>query len=88
MQFMVSFHYPPGTDRAAIGQLVPAEQARVGELRRQGVIDNLYLSADRQRGWLVFNAADATALDELLHSLPLHPFMQTDIAELRVVEGV
>ncbi|CAA9455349.1 MAG: hypothetical protein AVDCRST_MAG01-01-5119 [uncultured Rubrobacteraceae bacterium] len=71
MRFMVSFVYRDGTTGEDIQPLVPDEQARVKELREQGIVEELFLAADRSRGWFVMQGESEDAVREATASLPL-----------------
>lgn len=62
MRVMVSFVYREGTTGEDIQPLVPDEQARVKELREQGVVEELFLAADRSRGWFVMRGESEEAI--------------------------
>jgi len=71
---MVHFQFNPA-DAAKIAPLIPAEQARIGELREAGTVEALYLAGNRAQGWLVLQGESEAAIAEALASLPLHPYM-------------
>jgi muconolactone delta-isomerase len=85
MQFMASISF----DIARLGEvehLLLAEQARVRELRQQGVLDALYVSdgSGTPTGlWLVFNGDSRDSVQKVIESLPLYPYMQLDLTPLR-----
>jgi len=74
MRMMVHFRFDP-TDAAKVAPLIPAEQARIGELREAGTLEALYLAGDRAQGWLVLQGENEAAITDALASLPLHPYM-------------
>jgi muconolactone delta-isomerase len=74
MRFMVSFAYRDGVSGEDIQALVPEEQARVKALREEGVVEELYLAADRSRGWFVMQGESEEAVEQATASLPLSRF--------------
>ena len=62
--------------------LIPAEQARVKELKEQGTIEALYVAADQSGAWMIWNVDSKEALDQHHHTLPLHPYMKSEITVL------
>jgi len=74
MRFMVSFVYRDGVSGEDIQALVPEEQARVKALREEGVVEELYLAADRSRGWFVMQGESEEAIERATASLPLSGF--------------
>ncbi len=81
MRFLVvsRFKGPPTAEALA---LLPEETARGLELDAQGVREALYLAADQSASYQVLRAADASALDTVLQSLPLTPFVEHTITPL------
>ncbi len=82
MKMMVHFRFDPA-DAATIAPLIPAEQARIGELREAGTVEALYLAGNRAQGWLVLQGENEDAIAEALASLPLHPYMTVTSTPLR-----
>lgn len=85
IRFMVQLTFIPDP---AIPSLLPAEQARVGELVAQGTIQALYLAADSSRGWLVMAGDTQAQVDEAIASLPLHPYMRAELVEISPYDPV
>lgn len=82
MRVMVSFVYKDGTTGEDIQPLVPDERARVGELREQGVVEELFLAADRSRGWFVMRGESEDDVWEATASLPLFRFWEVTNTEI------
>ena len=82
MRFMVGFVYRDGTTGEDIQPLVPDEQARVRELREQGVVEDLFLAADRSRGWFVMRGGSEDDVREATASLPLSRFWEVTHTEI------
>jgi muconolactone delta-isomerase len=62
--------------------LFPAEQARVAELRAQGILVNLYIAADYSKAWLICEGDSQEAVEKALESLPLHRFLNVEVTPL------
>ena len=81
MRFLTTetFKAPPTADVQAV---IPAEQARVKELTKQGLIAAVYVAADLSGAWIVWNVESQAALEEAHSTLPLHPFLNSEITVL------
>ena len=81
MRFLTkeTFKAPPTAEVQAI---LPAEQAKVKELTEQGLIDAVYVAADRSGAWMVWNVDSQAALEEAHNTLPLHPYLNSEITAL------
>lgn len=89
MQFMASISLDTAR-RDEIEQALPFEQVRVRELQQQGVLNALYVpdgSGAPAGLWAVFNGTSRAAVQTVLESLPLYPYMQVDLTPLRSLEG-
>lgn len=62
--------------------LIPAEVARGEELDRQGVRTGLYVAADFSRAWQVYELPSAEAVERVLATFPLHPYVEETITPL------
>jgi hypothetical protein len=81
MRFMVPFH-SIGTPEQLM-PLVPAEMARVAELRSEGIIESLELASAGGRGWLLMAAPNEAGIRRALDSLPMAPLLQFEVVVLR-----
>ncbi len=81
MRFLTkeTFKAPP---TAEVQALMPAELAKVKELTEQGLISAFYIAADRSGAWMVWNVDSQAALEEAHSTLPLHPYLDSEITEL------
>ena len=83
-RFMVTVtHAKPVDDQ--FKSLIPAEGARLAELKRLGVLLASHLSPPQAHPWrafLHFRETDATAVQHHLNTLPLAPWLGFDITEL------
>jgi hypothetical protein len=83
MRYMVTlgFDIKPG-EKAEAMALVPREQAHVAELRERGIVEVMYLSADRAHVWLVMHGESQAAVERELSGFPLFRFMRPELALL------
>jgi hypothetical protein len=83
MRYMVTlgFDIKPGEQAEAMA-LIPREQQHVAELRARGVIETMYLSADRAHVWLVMHGESPADIERELTGFPLHRFMRPELAQL------
>jgi muconolactone delta-isomerase len=81
MRWMVTLTFDPAQGDK-IGPLIPAEQARVAELRQEGKLEAIYISQGNQV-WLILRAATEGDVHAILDTLPLHPYARSDVAALR-----
>jgi muconolactone delta-isomerase len=81
MRCLVNSSFVPGTEEARAA-LLPAEQAHVGALMKQGVVEAGYLAADRSRAWMVVRGESREDIDQVLKGLPFYPFMELELTPL------
>ena len=62
--------------------LIPAQRAVVDKLMTAGVILSYSLTVERSRLWIVFASSSEEETKQVLDSLPLTQFMQSDMHEL------
>ena len=81
MRFLTkeTFKAPP---TAEVQALIPAEIAKVKELTEQGLISAVYMAADLSSVWVVWDVDSQAALEETHTTLPLHPYMNSEITLL------
>lgn len=77
MRFLIAltFEAPAGRE-GELAALIPAEQAHVRELTQRGVLEAIYISADRSRVWLVLRGASQQEVEQTLTTFPLYPYMR------------
>jgi muconolactone delta-isomerase len=78
------------TRRAEIERVLPAEQARVGELQQQGVLNALYVPDGARPPanlWVVLTGESRTEIQQVLEDLPLYPYMRVELTPLRSLEA-
>ena len=89
MQFMASIRFDPA-DHAEIERRVPEEQARVRELQQQGMLKALYIpngAGAPATLWVIFEGNSQAAVQQVLESLPLYPYMRVELVPLRQLEA-
>jgi len=90
MQFMASILLDTAR-RSEVERTLPAEQARVRELQQLGVLDALYVpdgSGAPDGLWAIFNGESRDAVQRVIESLPLYPYMQLELTPLRNLQAV
>ena len=81
MEFMVSASFRP-EDREEVAACIPQEQMRIRALSEQGIVEALYISADRLRVWIVMRGESQDQVQKALESLPLHSYMDVVMTPL------
>ncbi|HEU0245274.1 MAG TPA: muconolactone Delta-isomerase family protein [Candidatus Limnocylindrales bacterium] len=83
MEFLVhiEIRFPPDGDREEFARLSAAETVRAKELAEAGILRRLWRIPGRRANYGIWEAADATALDAVLASLPMFPWL--DIVEVQ-----
>ena len=81
MRFLTkeSFREPPTEE---VMRLIPAEQARIKELAKQGVVEAFCSAADKSAAWVIWNCDSPADLEEKYNTLPLHDYLESEIALL------
>jgi muconolactone delta-isomerase len=82
MRVMVTIHFDP-QQFEAMSALIPKEQEHVRELMGKGVIEAIYISADRTEVWLVMKGESKEQLEQELTTFPLYPYMKLQFSPLR-----
>ena len=84
MLFMVRMdvHVPHDFDTAEFDRLKAAEKVRAEGLQRSGKWRHLWRIAGKYANVSVFDVIDAAELHDIMLSLPLFPFMTTEVAAL------
>jgi muconolactone delta-isomerase len=88
MRFMASITFDLAR-RSDLERTLPAEQARIRELQQQGALEALYIPDSAgvpANVWAVFNADSQDAVQQALESLPMYPYMQIELTQLRSLE--
>lgn len=73
---------PHGLDASEFDALKAKEKARAEELQRSGTWRHLWRVAGKYANYSVFDVSDAAELHDIMTSLPLFPFMETEVTAL------
>ncbi len=80
MKCMVAIQFRPEQrteqQRTEIMALIPEEQAHIKKLREKGIVEAIYISADRAQVWIAMQGESTTIIEQELKSFPLYPYMQ------------
>lgn len=81
MRFLVETRFSQAPTNEMLA-LIPAESARGKQLDEQGIREHLYLSADLSRAWQIYRGESVAAVQTILDTFPLAPFVNTTIIPL------
>jgi muconolactone delta-isomerase len=81
MRCLVAVRFVQGQQEAKTA-LLPAEQAHVRELMGQGVIEAIYIAADRSHVWVVMQGESPDHVRTTMTSFPLYPYMELEVTPL------
>jgi muconolactone delta-isomerase len=81
MRMMITIHFEMQQMKDALA-LVPKEQEHIKELREKGIVEALYISADRSVVWLVMKGESQAEIERELSGFPLYPYMQPQLVTL------
>ena len=86
MEFLVQIEITGsiGSDEASERILREQESIRAAELARAGILLRLWRIPGQRANWGIWNAKDASKLNEALASLPLFPYMKITVHPLAV----
>lgn len=62
--------------------LIPAEIAHGKQFDEQGIREQLYVAADNSRAWQIYRGDSIAAVQAIVGSFPLAPFLATTITAL------
>ena len=79
---MMTVRIPPDADAGKINALIGQEHERAGELQRAGKWVHLWRVAGKFTNVSVFQVESPDELHEILQSLPLYPYMETEVTAL------
>lgn len=78
----ITIQVPPGEDPQKIKELSIKEGALARELQRSGKWRHLWRVAGKWANISVFDVADAGELHDIMSSLPLFPYMESEVIAL------
>lgn len=81
MRFMVEITFIP-QHQSEIAALVPQEQAHIKTLMERGIVQAIYISADRSYVWIVMQGESQEHVQQEVQSFPLHPYFKAEFTAL------
>ncbi len=81
MRMMITIHFDAQQSEATRA-LLPKEQEHIKELRAKGVVEGLYISADRLVVWLIMQGESQEEIEGELRGFPMYPYMQPQLVAL------
>jgi muconolactone delta-isomerase len=81
MRMMITIHFDP-QNFEAMRTLIPKEQEHIRALMGQGIVEAIYISADRTIVWLVMKGESREQLEKDLSTFPLYPYMKPQFVPL------
>ncbi len=81
MRMMITIHFE-AQDFKAMSALIPKEQEHIEELEDKGIVEAIYISADRTTVWLLMDGESKEQLEQELSTFPLYPFMKAQFVPL------
>jgi muconolactone D-isomerase len=78
----IDVRIPHDVNPEKLAELSAKEHERAKELQLQGKWTHLWRVAGKYANISIFDVASAEELHEILNSLPLYPFMETEVAAL------
>lgn len=81
MRFMVEITFIP-QHQSEIAALVPKEQAHIKTLMERGIVQAIYISADRSYVWVVMYGESQEQVQQEVQSFPLYPYMNVEFTTL------
>jgi|1185.fasta_scaffold607139_2 muconolactone D-isomerase len=84
MEFLVHIEvrFPADADREELARISAAETVRARELAEAGTLRRLWRIPGQRANYGLWEAADATALDAALASLPTFPWLAIEVHPL------
>lgn len=81
MRFMVEITFIP-QHQSEIAALVPQEQAHIKTLMERGIVQAIYISADRSYVWIVMQGESQEHVQQEVQSFPLYPYFKAEFTAL------
>jgi len=82
MKFMINITFNVERPSEEMVALVPKEQAHISKLMGKGIVEAIYISADRLHIWLVMQGESQVQVEQELQSFPLYPYMRANFTLL------
>ena len=81
MRMMIVIQFDP-QHFEAMSALIPKEQEHIRELMSKGIVEAIYVSADRTVVWLIMKGESKEQLEQELSTFPLYPYMKAQFVPL------
>ena len=81
MRMMIVIQFDP-QHFEAMSVLIPKEQEHIRELMSKGIVEAIYVSADRTVVWLIMKGESKEQLEQKLSAFPLYPYMKAQFVPL------
>jgi len=81
MKMMITIHFDT-QNLEAISALIPQEQEHIRELTSKGIVEAIYISADRTVVWLIMKGESQEQIEQELRTFPLYPYMKPEFVLL------
>lgn len=60
------------------GPIIQQEMARVTELKKQKIVDQLIVGEKSKNAWMIINANNKDEVQTIMESLPIFPYLYID----------
>ncbi len=82
MRMMITIHFDP-QHLEAMSTLIPKEQEHIRALMSKGIVEAIYVSANRTTVWLIMKGESKEQLEQELGTFPLYPYMKPQFVPLQ-----
>ncbi len=81
MRMMITIHFD-AQHFEAMSALLPKEQEHIKVLMSKGIVEAIYVSADRTVVWLIMKGEAREQIEQELSTFPLYPYMKPEFVPL------
>ena len=81
MRMMIVIQFDP-QHFEEMSALIPQEQEHLRELMSSGIVEAIYVSADRAVVWLIMKGESKEQFEQNLSAFPLYPYMKPQFVPL------
>ena len=81
MRMMIIIQFDP-QHFEAMSALIPKEQEHIRALMTRGIVEAIYISADRTVVWLIMKGESKEQIEQELSTYPLYPYMKPQFVPL------
>ena len=82
MRMMITIHFDP-QHLEAMSTLIPKEQEHIRALMSKGIVEAIYVSANRTTVWLILKGESKEQLEQELGTFALYPYMKPQFVPLQ-----